>query len=333
MKLMCLIQGEDPHRLALRENTALWQAAKDGDLPAVEAALDAGACLDVHVGKFGTTPLQEAAGAGHEHIVRFLLQRGADVNAQSSQGSTALFRAAIFRHGGVVRILAAEGADLEVRRGFDGATALVAAAAFVGNAEIVGVLIDVGADVDAANDAGSTALFLAAQHGDEETVAVLINGGADVDKARSNGATPLVIAAQEGTPGVIRLLLDAGADPTIANNFRTTPLHLTGFRLGGVGEEMAGMLLASAFNVDIDAMDEDGRTPLMWAARFGNAGVARFLLEEGADGSAVDGAGRSAAALVCTCVENEGDMAKLQCPSSGCELPATASEVLEALRQ
>jgi ankyrin repeat protein len=36
------------------------------------------------------TPLHEAASAGYEEVVTFLLERGADVNAQTEDGATVL---------------------------------------------------------------------------------------------------------------------------------------------------------------------------------------------------------------------------------------------------
>lgn len=312
---------------------ALWQAAAAGDLEGVKTALASGADANAVItdaSGFFTTPLIEASQGGYAEVVQHLLEAGADPNF-ASNGGTALSNAARSESVAVVKALVEGGANLEARRVFDGATVLVATAALSGSLKIVEVLVDMGANVNATNKEGSTALFFAAFNGDTEVAELLIAAGAGPDMANSRGATPLIIAAQEGTTEVMEQLLEGGADPRIPNNHGATPLHLAAFRLGRDGKRKTKVLLASDLGVDIEARDEDGRTPLMWASRFGNLPVLRVLLEAGADRSAVDNRGRDAARLVCTCVDNEGYDPKLVCQDPGCSLPSTPTTILEIL--
>jgi Ankyrin repeats (3 copies) len=69
-----------------------------GDLLGVQAALEQEPnwvqARDVH----GWTMLHEAARGGHMEVCRFLMEQGADVNAETNEGSTPLYEALVF-HG------------------------------------------------------------------------------------------------------------------------------------------------------------------------------------------------------------------------------------------
>ena len=70
-------------------------AAVDGDVQAVTAWLDEGGGVNVHCPeRCSMTLLMVATAAGQEALVRMLLQRGASVDLQDSDGFTALMRAA-----------------------------------------------------------------------------------------------------------------------------------------------------------------------------------------------------------------------------------------------
>src|SRR5215471_11909760 len=108
-----------------------------------------------------SAPLTVAAEICSEDSVRYLLERGAKVNAKDPGGHTALLTASAFcKEGKVVQILLKAGADPNTSDDEGGSTPLIAAAQS-GNVGVVEALIAAGADVDAMNKYGETAFSIA----------------------------------------------------------------------------------------------------------------------------------------------------------------------------
>lgn len=114
-------------------STALFRAARGGDVPMVEFLLKHGARVDLP-NEDGVTPLIVAAGfraspidtrgrfrteAEALEVAKRLIEAGADVNAQEAGGQTALFAAASQGWNNMVQLLVDNGADLEHKDNFD----------------------------------------------------------------------------------------------------------------------------------------------------------------------------------------------------------------------
>ena len=120
----------------------IHDAAKNGDVPALTAALEAGA--DVNESDGWATPLWYAARRGHEDAVKLLIARGADVNLTTKSSGPPLLGAIERKSGILVKLLLASGADPKTK------SALYLAAKS-GCLECVTALVDLGADVNALN--------------------------------------------------------------------------------------------------------------------------------------------------------------------------------------
>jgi hypothetical protein len=139
-------------------------------------------------------PLYIAAQVGSKTITRFLLQRGAQVNIQSSDGSTPLYIAAQEGHSDVVEQLLSRSADIEcVFR--DGYTPLYIAAQN-GRVEVVKTLLAKGANREASCSHGSTPLYIACQQGQLEVAKVLLEAKCNIEAVFKTGFTPLYVAAR-----------------------------------------------------------------------------------------------------------------------------------------
>jgi ankyrin repeat protein len=101
--------------------------AHEGDTQVVTAWLDEGGGVDARCAEHhDETLLISAAAGGQEAMVRMLLQRGAGVNLQDSDGVTALMYAATIGHTTTVQVLLDAKADASLQA-TNGRTALMAA--------------------------------------------------------------------------------------------------------------------------------------------------------------------------------------------------------------
>ena len=88
----------------------LHEAARMGDLVALDRLIEAGRDLEEWSGADDAPPLFVAAAHGQAEAVRLLLDRGANIHGWSEYGNTAMHVGAENGHGPVVRLL------LETRR-------------------------------------------------------------------------------------------------------------------------------------------------------------------------------------------------------------------------
>jgi len=119
-----------------------------------------------------------AAAFGHLPVVRYLFEKGANVNAAATNGTgySALTGAVTSGHKEIAIWLLENGADANYRYG-PGYTPLLAAAAN-GHLEIVRTLLDHGSDLHAKANDGKSALAIAEERKHPEIAAFLRNRGA-----------------------------------------------------------------------------------------------------------------------------------------------------------
>ncbi|PSC73091.1 ankyrin repeat [Micractinium conductrix] len=265
----------------------------------------------------GRQPLHFAAAHGDYGAAQLLLARGADVNAATREGATPLHHACAGGHRSVAELLLEQGAEVDCRAA-DGSTCLLAAAE-AGHSHVVKALLRRGADPNAADAHGLTplaaalvdghrrcaeallaasaappprAVHYAAHHGMARVLSKLLEGpaAAEINEADETGETPLLAAARRGNQECVELLLAAGAAADSANRGGLTPLMAASLFCH---ETVAAALLARGAGVSARDLTHR-RTPLHWAAVADAAGVARRLLDSGADVAAVDVQGATA---------------------------------------
>ena len=265
----------------------------------------------------GYTALHYAAENGHVNIVSLLIEHGARVNPKTNEDSTPLALAVSAGRGHVVRPLLEAGADASVRiygrtllaelayvsgdtdDNFDAVQALLKAhvkpddldnrsrsalhwAARSGNVKIVQTLLEGGANLALQDDLLWTPLHCAACEDHEEVVQLLIDRGADPLIGDDEGWTCMHVAATNGKVSVMEVLLQA--EPTLLtlrSNDGRTPLHFA-------CDEINSAKYLLSHKIDVNAASNTGTTALMMAAEFGNVETFELLISQKANVSLQD---------------------------------------------
>jgi ankyrin repeat protein len=234
----------------------------------------------------GRTRLMYAARVGAVRRVTSLLRpRGAErkVDATDAGGRTALHHACAAGRAEVVRLLLDKGADADADDGRYWLPLHYASA--TGHADVVALLLDRGAVTDADEEgvweSSERPLHLACKHGHVEVVRLLVDAGADQEAWDDRARTPYIRAIERDQEAVVLFLLDRGQRVDGRVTFSTTlhtALAAAAFR---EHESMARLLLDRG--ADVNAENEAHQTALHEAARGGSAAITRLFLERGAD--------------------------------------------------
>ncbi len=233
-------------------------------IPAANLLLDRGVELDDDV-------LLSAIGIGEVALVRRILEKGADVNAQNKYG-TALYQAIYKDDLETIEILLGH-PNIDVNAvGNRGTTALSWATAMC-DQELVKKLLARGADANPPT-ATSTCLAETAMRGDMEILRLLLDHGADVNTKFPRMNTALMEACARSDAPVVKFLLDRGADASLWVEGQGDALKTA----ASVGDEnIVGLLLTHGANVK--TLDDRDGSCLESAIRKGNYAVARLLLD------------------------------------------------------
>lgn len=164
---------------------------------------------------FGILPMLdifEACVAGQtDSVLRKLTENPDLLDSRNGDGWTPLHLAAFFGTPELIDALIDRGAKVDARSSNAMANTPIHAAVAGGKKENVEALAKRGADVNAQQHGGWTALHGAAQSGNREMVEVLIANGADLKARAENNQSPLDLALQKGHGAVAALLEQLGA--------------------------------------------------------------------------------------------------------------------------
>ena len=204
----------------------------------------------------GITPLFAAAQSGASEVMKILIKNGANVDVKDDRGRTPLF-----------------------------------AAIQSGNMAAIQTLIDAGADVNVEDAQSVTPLDIAMLYENDNIIVQLKNAGArpkvvgDVEVDRE-GNTPLHQAVKRIDLEAVRRLVSQGADIKISNKHKNTPLHtaVNYYDMQPMHVEIFKELLKAINVLDVvNVSNNDGYTPLHFAAFHGIFTVVEDLVKKGAD--------------------------------------------------
>ena len=238
--------------------TALLFAARQGEIDAVKALLDAKADINA-VDSDGNNALVLAILNTHYDLTKFLIERGADVNVAAKNGRTALYSA--------VEMHDMDWSPRPAHKETDQTTSM----------DIIHALLDHKANVNAQLTAPAPIQKHAQDMG---------------DKTMAAGTTPFTRAARSADLELMHLLLDKGADPKLVGKDNQTALMVAAgvawsdHIKGTEAEALEAVKLCVSLGIDLNAATDKGETALHGAAHRGADSIAQYLVEKGANVSA-----------------------------------------------
>ena len=261
-------------REEIEAEESIFGAIEHGDIKLVNKHLSNGADVNAR-GHYGTAPLVIALRGNHTEIVKLLINKGADLNAnKNSDEETPLHVAVRNNNFEISKLLIEKGADVNVK--YEHETLLLIALRN-NHPEIVKLLINKDADLNAKASgdlqpeflAASPYLFYAAKNNNKEIFEIFIREGADVN---ANGV--LQCAAENNNIEFAEILIEKGADVNAkGGHSNLTPLHTS---VQNTNKEIAEFLIKKG--ADVNAKDEYGKTPLDWSR---NQEVSKLLRKYG----------------------------------------------------
>jgi ankyrin repeat protein len=279
-------------------SSPLSEAAIVGDTVIIEKLLKAGANPDA-ANADGQSALMVLARTSNVEAAKLLLRAGANVNAvEQWHGQTALMWAAAESQPAMLKLLIQHGAKVDARsrlnnwqrlvtaepraqvRPVGGLTALLYAAR-QGCLECVRHLIEAHAQLDLPDPEGITPLLMAVENFHFDLAALLLSKGANVNKWDWWGRTPLYAALDVNT-------VPHGGRPDRPSLDQTTSLKMIELLLDAGANPNAQLKLFPPYRAvgpdrGADMMLTIGATPLLRAAKAGDAPGIRLLLAHGAN--------------------------------------------------
>jgi uncharacterized protein len=286
-------RGYEYHELVAAQGglTALHFAARQGHANSVTALLEGGADID-HVSQaVHASPLMIAIVNGHFDLASYLIARGANPNLAAENGVAPLFA-----------VLHCQWSDKaqtpQPRAHLQQQTSYL---------DLLKMLLDKGADPNmrlkkkiwysgytqdnsGIDEIGATAFWRAAYANDVEAMRLLVTGGADphiptaAGRRQPGGAggPALPVGAPGGMP--LHAATGMGYLQSYAGN---------GHRIHPAGWMRGVKYLVEELGADVNARDDEGNTPVHYAAARGDNEMLLYLISKGADVKVVNRRGQT----------------------------------------
>ena len=217
-----------------------------------------------------------AAQRGDLELIRELITSGkASATDRDAQNISPLHWAAINAHVAVCKYLLDQGAEVDAQGGDLVATPMQWAARN-GYLYVIQLLVAHGADPTITDSQGYNSLHLVTHSSSIMPLLYLLHQPINVDSRDSQGHTSLMWAAYQGDALSVDLLLRHGASPNLKDDAGLSPLHWAVVR----GNRVAIRRLIEK-GADLNAKDGEGRTPRDMAVELKSLGAWKRALEEG----------------------------------------------------
>lgn len=252
-----------------------FTAAKVGNVVALEEALDDGLDMNVLDGdKY--TMLMWASRMGHVPVALALLRRGAKPDISGGEMLTPLMLASKHGNTHVAELLLQYQANPNLSDGKLHSPLMYACAN--GHRATVEVLLQFGANPHwVARSATNTNGVNGNGMRYDRHFRFSPGGRAAQDwQGQGEGKTAMHCAARYGYTPIIAILVQLGCNVNAQDDKGRTPIFWA--TVNGHYESVRALSVSR-----VDIPDIEGSTPLMWACRLGNRGIAKLLIDSGAD--------------------------------------------------
>lgn len=216
----------------------------------------------------GQTPLHLATIYNHRGFAKFLLENGADTEAQDINGSTPLHEACRYGRTEIARDLLEANAKVNSQDSLC-KTPLLLIIPEEQRLDIYKLLIDYKADLNHKDMFGDTILHTAAMINlDCDVLEILFNAGADVNIRNKKGNTALATAIEHNLKSQIEFYVNHGADIHAEDSNHVTPYTRVLMANDGLFESLIN-------SSTINSVDSEGNTPLLIAIKM-NASISKI---------------------------------------------------------
>lgn len=306
---------------AIATEQQLSSAVRRGNLAEVKKYLDLGFSQEI-VDNAGRNLLLQSAVYGHLHLVEFFIGNRANIAKVDHKGNTILHilaESASPKAPGLIQLALRNGAYINAKN-YDGQTAAAKAIARGNNAtfkaflnngydknsleenmpvvmyaylkgrpQIAKTLIESGADINRQNSEGDTLLHHAASRNDATMVKALLDASAKINIKNILGKTPLMLALEKNRIPIAETLIKSGADVSITDRQKRNILHY----LAPVAHAKKLLDQIPLQNLNLDAKDESGNTPLLIAAENSQWTNVEIFTSMGANINTANSAGKT----------------------------------------
>ena len=215
---------------------------------------------------------------GIENALKTHLACKEDINLQDREGTTLLHWAVEEKNIEIVKLIISYNANLDIKNS-EGKTALIIAS-FLGFIELVELLVLNGADMNLMDKNGLSALNSSVARSHYDIAQLLISKGVNINLCSEEGITALHVAIRFRNLPLVKLLVSNGANILFRQGNSFTPLE-TAFS-SEYGKTKISDYLMSEVKQSDKKCAKSGELFLN-AIEMLDWGIAKFLLEEGAD--------------------------------------------------
>ncbi len=264
-------------------------AIQSGELNSIKPFFTRKSALEYRETHTGFTPLLGAVSEGHKALLKFLISKGAKVDAADYKGRTALHVAVEMGHLSLFPYLIKE-CKIDPNKKDKEGLAAIHIAIDVGNVSGINTLFDMqGVDLSLKDSDENTILHLASAQGNVKAFGAVLAHlpeKFDVNALNKRGETALHSAAESDQTLHLKTLIEMGLDIEAKNHIDASPLAMAVFREARAAAET--LIEAGA---DIKAVLNDGSTLMHMAAQNCDTRMIDTLVEAGAELNALDDSG------------------------------------------